>query len=334
MLQGGQPRILVCDPLDASALDLLGQEARVDVQTNLSHDELVEIVSGYDALVVRSGTQVTRDVIAAGSALRAIARAGVGVDNVDLEAATERGIPVVNAPGASMTAVAELTFGLMLALLRELPRANASMKQGRWEKSKFRGHQLRDKTLGVIGYGRIGREVARLGQAFGAKVIATTRSSRPMEYAQRVDLDRLLAESDIISLHTAYRVDSQYLIDSTAFQRMKDGVYIVNTARGPLIDEDALLAALESGKVAGAGLDVFEREPPGASPLVTHRRVICTPHIGAATREAQQEIGQITVRGLLAILRGEHPESVINPQVLPPIGASRVLQDHAKPYDE
>lgn len=314
MSQAVRSRILVCDPLSEPAMDLLRDQAEIDVKTGLSNDELIEVVDGYDALVVRSATQVTGEVIEAGTGLRAIARAGIGLDNIDVEAATERGIVVLNTPGASTQAVAELTIALILDLLRHVDVADRAMKEGRWEKSRLRGRQLSEQTVGVIGYGRIGREVARLCCAFGARVVATTRSPRPLEYAERVNLDALLTESDIVTLHAAPRASGAPLLDAAAIARMKDGAYLVNASRGALVDEVALLDALNTGKLAGAGLDVFAQEPPGGSALVRHPKVICTPHIGAATVAAQRAVGLIAARGLLAVLRGERPETIVNPQ--------------------
>lgn len=314
MDRGAMPRILVCDPLDEEALDLLNREAQVDIRTGLTPDELVDIVAGYDALVVRSSTQVTSEVIEAGSQLRAIARAGVGVDTIDVDAATEHGVVVVNAPGASAQAVVELTFGLILTMLRRLYSANRTTKAGRWEKSKLRGRQIAGQTLGVVGYGRIGREVSRIGQAFGARVITATLQDRPPEYAERVDFDRLLAESDIITLHVPLTAQTASMIDAEAIRKMKDGVYLVNTSRGGIVDEAALLEGLNSGKVAGAALDVFAVEPPGESELVKHPRVVVTPHIGGSTLEAQRAVGMIAVRGMLAVLRGERTDTVVNPR--------------------
>lgn len=313
MDRGSRPRILVCDPLDDGALDLLRQAARVDVQTSLAPDELVAIIDGYDALVIHNSTTITSEVIEAGSTLRAIARAGVSYDNIDVDAATQNGVYVINAPGAATNAVAELTIGLILALLRQMPAANRSLKAGHWHRQKLRGQQLSSQTLGVIGYGRIGREVARLARAFGAKVLAHTRTLRPMEHAERIAFDRLLAESDIISLHAPLTDATRHLINRETIQQMRTGAYIINTSAGGLIDEAALLEALESGKIAGAGLDVFANEPPGDSPLLRHPHVICTPRLGAHTAEVRRTAAMIAVQGLLAVLRGEPSEYVVNP---------------------
>jgi len=314
MADAARPRVLVCDPLDEHALEILGHETRLDVRTGLNRDELIDIVADFDALVVRSATQVTSEVLEAGSLLRVVARAGVGVDNIDVEAATERGILVVNAPGASTQAVAELTIGLIMSLLRRIPIADHTMKAGRWEKAHLRGREFAGKTLGVIGYGRIGHEVAGIARAFGARVVVYTVLTRPIEHGQAVGFEELLTESDIITVHVNYSATATSLIDAGTIARMKDGVYLINTSRGGIIDETALLEALESGKVAGVGLDVFVDEPPGASPLVRHPHVVCTPHIGASTAEAQRAVGAIAAHSLLAVLRGERPDTIVNPQ--------------------
>ncbi|MDI3339957.1 MAG: hydroxyacid dehydrogenase [Sphaerobacter sp.] len=314
MERAGQPRILVCDLIDDGALALLRREARVDLRTGLDPAELVDLVEGYDGLVVRGTTRVTSEVLEAGTSLRGVARVGFSVDNIDVAAATERGIRVVHSPGARTEAVAELTLGLMLAVLRGIPAADRSLKAGRWERRAFSGRQLAGKTVGVVGYGRVGREVARLARACRATVKAYTRTPRPLEHARQVAFQELLADSDVVTLHATLTPDTHRLIDADAIARMKDGVVIINTAAGGLIDEAALLAALERGKVAGAGLDVFAAEPPVNRALVEHPRVVCTPHIGGRTVEADQAVSLLAIQGLLAILRGEQPENVVNPQ--------------------
>lgn len=313
MERAGQPRILVCDPIDDGALDLLRREARVDVRTALDPDELVDVVGAYDGLVVRGTTEVTSEVIEAATALRGIARVGFAVDNIDVAAASERGILVVHSPGARTQAVAELTIGLMLAVLRQIPAADRSLKEGRWERRAFRGRQLAGMTVGVVGYGRIGREVARLARAFGATVKAYTQTPRPLEHAKHVDFQDLLSESDIVTLHATLTPTTRHLIDRRAIDQMRDGVVIINTAAGGLIDEPALLEAIERGKVAGAGLDVFATEPPAARELIEHPRVVTTPRIGGSTVEADREVSTLALESLLAVLRGEQPETVVNP---------------------
>jgi D-3-phosphoglycerate dehydrogenase len=301
--------ILITDGLDEHGQSILRAAAQVDDRADISASDLVKVVGGYDALIVRGRTKVTSDVIAAGSKLRVVGRAGVGVDNIDLDAAKARGIAVVNAPISTTSAVAELAFGLLLAVAREIPRADASMKTGVWTKKELEGVELSGKTLGVVGYGRIGMEVGRRALAFGMNVIAydpfIQRSEIQAGGAESVSLQELLEWSDFISVHLPFNVQTRDLLGPVAFSQMKDGVRLVDTARGGIIDESALLAALNDGKVAGAGLDVFAAEPPGATALIQHPHVISTPHIGAQTREAQTRAAEDIAHEVLAALRGE-----------------------------
>jgi D-3-phosphoglycerate dehydrogenase len=260
-------------------------------------------------LIVRGQTRVTPDVFDAAARLKVIGRAGVGVDNIDLEAAKKHNVTVVNAPTSTTVAVAELAFGLLLAVAREIPRADTGMKQGEWLKKQFEGVELNGKTLGIIGFGRIGMEVGKRAAAFGMNVIIYDPNVAEHELvhgnAEPVSLQELFAWSDFISLHLPLNVQTRDLLGPMAFSQMKEGVRIVSTARGGIIDEAALLGALNSGKVAGAGLDVFEKEPPGLTELVAHPRVIATPHIGAQTREAQTRAAEDISNEVLAALRGE-----------------------------
>lgn len=257
---------------------------------------LAAALADADGLVVRSAVKVTPEVIAAAPRLRVIGRAGVGVDNVNVPAATARKIVVMNTPGGSSVAVAELALGLMLALARQIPRADATMHAGQWEKKSLEGTELMDKTLGLVGCGRIAVEVARRAAAFGMRVLAYD-PAQPMQAARQagislVDWEQLLAQSDYLSLHLSLTESSRNLLNDSAFAKMKPGVRIVNCARGEVIDEDALLRALAGGKVAGAAIDVYRKEPPAAdAPLPHHERVIAMPHIGASTHEAQERVG-------------------------------------------
>lgn len=304
-----QPRILITDGLDEHGQSILRAAADVDDRPGISPEELLASVAGYDALIIRGRTRVTADVIEAASALKVIGRAGVGVDNIDLEAARKKGIVVVNAPTSTTGAVAELTFGLLLALAREIPRADAAMKSGKWLKKELEGVELAGKTLGIIGYGRIGMELGRRAAAFGMNVVAYDPFIREDAIhavgGESVSLQDLFAWSDFISLHLPYDVQTRDLVGPMAIAQMKDGVRIICAARGGIIDEAALLSALNSGKVAGAALDVFATEPPGASALVTHPRVIATPHIGAQTAEAQARAAEDIANEVLAALKGE-----------------------------
>lgn len=302
-------KILITDGLDASGQSILHQSAEVNDQSGISADDLLKIIPEYDALIVRGRTKVTASVMEAASRLKVIGRAGVGVDNIDLEAAKRHGIIVVNAPTSTSLAVAELTFGLLLALAREIPRADAAMKQGKWLKKELEGVELNGKTLGVIGFGRIGMEVGKRAAAFGMNVIAydplISEEDIKKRGAEPASLQDLYAWSDFISLHMPLTVDTRDMVGRQAFSQMKDGVRLVCAARGGIIDESALVEALNSGKVSGAALDVFGVEPPGLTEAVSHPRVIATPHVGAQTAEAQSRASEDIAHEVLSALRGE-----------------------------
>ncbi|MBN1147225.1 MAG: hypothetical protein JXA78_08215 [Anaerolineales bacterium] len=302
-------KVLISDGLAKNGQAILSQAAVVDDRAGLEAQELLRLVHEYDALIVRSRTRVDRAVIAAAARLKVIGRAGVGVDNIDLNAARERGVVVVNSPTASTQAVAELTIGLLLALARAIPCASNAMKNGLWLKKELRGVELSGKTLGVIGVGNIGAAVAQRAAALGMSVLGYDKLLSAEEIASSgvrpVSWMDLLAGSDFISLHAPLTDETRGMIDAQALQRMKPGVWFVCTARGGIIDESALLEALESGKVAGAALDVFAQEPPGATPLVSHPNVVVTPHIGAQTIEAQARAAEEIAREVLAALRGQ-----------------------------
>jgi D-3-phosphoglycerate dehydrogenase len=300
--------ILISDGLTNVASPFCAS-ANVDYHEKLSAEALLKLIPECDALIVRGQTRVTPAVIEAASKLKVIGRAGVGVDNIDLEAAKKHSIAVVNAPTSTSVAVAELSFGLLLAVAREIPRADTTMKQGQWSKKEFEGVELSGKTLGIIGYGRIGIEVGKRATAFGMNVIVYDPNVSEEELlhsdAEPVSIQDLFAWSDFISLHLPLNVQTRDLIGPLAFSQMRNGVRIVCAARGGIIDESALLNALNSGKVAGAGLDVFEKEPPGLTELVSHPRVIATPHIGAQTAEAQSRAAEDIANEVLSVLRGE-----------------------------
>ena len=304
-----QPNILITDGLDESGQSILRLSAQVDDKSGISADDLLKAIPDYDALIVRGRTKVTASVMEAASRLKVIGRAGVGVDNIDLEAAKRHNITVVNAPMSTTQAVAELTFALLLALAREVPRADAGMKQGIWLKKEFEGIELSGKTLGVIGFGRIGAEVGKRAAAFGMNVIAydplVSEDDIKQRGAEPVSIQDLYAWSDFISLHLPLNVQTRDMIGPLAFSEMKDGVRIVSAARGGIIDEAALVAALNSGKVAGAALDVFGQEPPGLTEAVSHPRVIATPHIGAQTVEAQSRASEDIAAEVLSALQGK-----------------------------
>jgi D-3-phosphoglycerate dehydrogenase len=310
-------KILVTDRIGEEGLAILRAGADVDVRLGLSPAELIALIPDYEALAVRSETKVTAEVLAAAKNLVVVGRAGVGVDNIDVDAATTRGIVVVNAPAAITIATAEHTLGMMLALARHIPVAHASLTGGKWERSKFVGVELRGKTLGVCGLGRIGAEVARRARAFEMRVIGYDPFVAPERFQSLgitlAGLDEVLAESDFLTLHLPLTAANHHFLDDDQFARMKDGVRVLNVARGELISEPALLRALDSGKVAGAAIDVFEREPPDtASALIHHPHVVVTPHLGASAAEAQERLSVDVAEQLLTALRGEPVVYAVN----------------------
>lgn len=302
-------KILLTDGLEENGQVILRAAAQVDDRSGISGTELVEIIHEYDALVVRGRTKVSREVLSLAHKLKVVGRAGVGVDNIDLMAARERQVVVVNAPVSTTLAVAELALGMMFALARTLPRADAALKQGQWLKKELMGVELFGKVLGVIGMGNIGAAVAKRAAALGMDVLGYDPFLPAEEIAQRsaqpVTLDNLYAHSDFISIHVPLTSETQDMIHAQALSHMKPGVRLVCTARGGLIDEAALLAALNDGRVAAAALDVFAQEPPGVSALVTHPNVIATPHIGAQTFEAQARAAEDIAHEILAALHGK-----------------------------
>jgi len=297
-------KVLIADDVSERAVELLRSDPSwqvVDLARAGKMDaaqrkqRLVEEIQEADALVVRSATKVNADLLEQAPRLRVVGRAGVGVDNVDLDAATRKGVVVMNTPGGNAESVAEQTLALMLALARRIPQADASLKQGRWEKKSFLGQELRGKALGLVGFGRIGAEVARLAQAFGMQVTAYDPHIPPRLASEAdvklVSLEEIFSASDFISLHASATPESRHLVNARTLALVRLGVRLVNCARGELVDEAALLAAINDGRVAGAGLDVFETEPPKDSPLVAHPSVIATPHIAGSTEEAQEIVG-------------------------------------------
>lgn len=304
-----QFKILITDGLDESGQSILRASAQVDDRSNISADELLKVIPDYDGLIVRGRTKVTASVMEAASKLKAIGRAGVGVDNIDLDAAKKHTITVVNAPMSTTLAVAELTFGLLLALAREIPRADAGLKQGKWLKKELEGVELNGKTLGIIGFGRIGMELGKRASAFGMNVIAYDPLISEEDIKQRgaepVSIQDLFGWSDFISLHLPLNVQTRDMLGPLAFSQMKDGVRLVCAARGGIIDEAALVTALNNGKVAGAALDVFSVEPPGLTEAVSHPRVIATPHVGAQTVEAQSRASEDIAAEVLSVLQNK-----------------------------
>jgi len=290
-------RILVTDKIHDDGIKMLEQIGDVDVKTALTPNQLLEEIKGYDVLVVRSATKVTKEVIDSGENLRIIARAGVGLDTIDAQAANARGIKLINAPEAPTIAVAELVIGLMISWARHLPRADKSMKQSKWEKAQLVGSELKGKTLGVIGTGRIGQAVGYRAKAFLMNILAYDVGQNA-EFvretgARYVNLDELLRKSDFVSLHVPATLQTRHMIGRREFELMKPSAVLINTSRGEVIDEAALTDALQKGKIAGACLDVYEHEPPKDSPLLKLPNVVLTPHIGASTVEAQREAALI-----------------------------------------
>ncbi len=312
-------KVMVADKLDDEALNALRKHFEVTAE-EVSPEELLKVVSGYEALIVRSRTKVTREVLERATKMKVVARAGVGVDNIDVEVATERGIMVVNAPAGSTQSVAELTLALMLCLARRIPEANASLKEGRWEKSRLKGSELCGKVLGLVGSGRIGSQVAIFCQTLGMSVVAfdpyLPKEAASEKNIRLTTLEEVLRVSDFVSIHAALTEETRHMISYPQLQKMKRTAYLINCARGPIVDEEALARALTEGLLAGAGLDVYEKEPPLGSPLLGLDNVVLTPHLGASTREAQRRTGLMAVEQVVKALSSQVPESLINREVL------------------
>ncbi|MEM4700058.1 MAG: hydroxyacid dehydrogenase [Candidatus Nezhaarchaeales archaeon] len=304
-------KVLVTDPVDQAFLERVSPYVDVEVSLGLSEEEMLKKVGDVDVLVVRSRTKVTKRVIEAAQRLKAIIRAGVGVDNIDMEAARRRGLVVVNTPREPAVSVAELTMSLALCLARKVSMLDRAMKQGRWMKGEL-GVELRGKVMGVVGLGSVGSEVARLARAFGMRVVAyDPYVSR--DYAERLGVellsfDEVLSLADFLSIHVPLTPETKGMIGRREIEKMKDGAFIINTSRGEVVDEEALYEALKSGKLAGAGLDVYSKEPPPPDhPLIKLDNVVCTPHIGGSTVEAQLRIAMAMAEDLIRIAKGEEP---------------------------
>lgn len=315
-------RILVCDPIAEDGIALLRQAGDVEVRTGLKPEELIALVGDFEALVVRSETRLTAEVIEAGSKLRVIGRAGVGVDNIDLEAATRRGIVVVNAPTGNVIAAAEHTIAMMLALARHIPQAMISLKSGRWERSKFIGVEVRDKTLGIIGMGKIGAEVARRAIGLGMRVIAhdpfINAEHARNQGVELLPFDDVLRTADFISLHTPLTPQTRGMIGLQQLALMKPTARIINVARGGLIDEAALCEAIERGWIAGAAIDVFSEEPAVDNPLIHCDKIIVTPHLGASTEEAQVTVAVDVAQQIIDVLHDRPARYAVNAPLVPP----------------
>ena len=316
----GTLRILVAEAIAPEGVAALEARHQVDVRTGLSTDELRSVVGEYDALVVRSGVDVDAELIAAGKKLQVIGRAGVGVDNVDLDAATRAGITVVNAPTGNTIAAAEHTIALLLALARNVPAADASLRRGEWSRSKLQGVQLRGRTLGIIGLGKIGMAVAERARGFGMTLLGSdpfvTGEQASLRGVELVPFETLLERSDAVTVHVPLTRGTTSLIDARAIARMKPAAFILNVARGGIVDETALAAALREGRIGGAGVDVFETEPPAGSPLLEAPNTVITPHLGASTVEAQVAVAEEIAEQVLDVLDGRPAQYAVNAPLL------------------
>ncbi|MEK7816878.1 MAG: phosphoglycerate dehydrogenase [Actinomycetota bacterium] len=317
MSKSAKPRVLVKEKIAQSGVDLLKKEFDVDVLLDMGQDELKKEIGNYNAIIIRSGTKMTADIIDVADGLKVIGRAGIGVDNVDVKAATKKGIIVANAPQSNIVAAAEHTIGLLLSQSRNIPQAHDSLKSGKWERSSFGGVELAEKTLGVVGFGRIGVLVAQRAKGLKMKVIAYdpyVSSSRfeelGVERAEKVE--DLYHAADFITVHLPRSPETAGFVDEAAFAEMKDGVRVINCARGGIIKEEALVAALKSGKVGGAAIDVFVKEPPEGNPLLEFDNVVVTPHLGASTIEAQDRAGTIIAEQVAAALNGRFVSNAVN----------------------
>jgi D-3-phosphoglycerate dehydrogenase / 2-oxoglutarate reductase len=311
-------RVLITEPLSDSGVDLLRADFDVDVKPELASEGLADAIEPYAALIVRSQTKVTADVLERAASLRVVGRAGIGLDNVDVEAATRRGVMVVNAPQSNIVSAAEHTFALLLAQARNIPQANAALKDGRWERSKFQGVELLEKTLGLVGLGRVGTKVAKYALSFGMRVVAfdpyvSKERARELGVELVPNLEAVLVQADFLTIHLPKTKDTEGLIGERELGLMKEGARIVNTSRGGIVDERALVNALRDGRVGGAALDVFEQEPPPkAHPLLVYESVVVTPHLGASTVEAQDKAGTSIAEMVRLALKGEFVPYAVN----------------------
>ena len=298
-------KVLICDATDPKALKII-EEAGIEVvnQPDITPEELIKVIPDFPCMVVRSRTKVTKEVLDAGTFLKSVVRAGVGLDNIDIGYAKEKGVKVLNTPSASTQSVAELTVAYLMALARNIPLMTASMKAGKWEKKSFLGSEVSGKKLGLIGSGRIGQAVANRAIALGMTAVAYDPYVTQLPNITLMELDDLLSEADYISLHIPHTDETHNILDASAFAKMKDGVRIINCARGGTIDEEALYQAIQSGKVAGAALDVFAEEPLIDPKLFSLDQVIGSPHIGAGTTEAKERVGQVAAEKVIETLKG------------------------------
>ena len=312
-----RPRVLVREKIGDSGVALLREHFDVELGVDWSEEQLAERIGEFDGILIRSATKMTADLIERGGRLRVIGRAGVGVDNVDVPAATQRGIVVANAPESNVVTAAEHTMALLLALARNVPQADASLREGRWDRSKYSGVELYEKTLGVLGFGRIGQLVATRALGFGMRVIAfdpfvSAERYRELGVEKAESSDQVYAEADFLTLHLPKTPETEGWLDAEALAKCKDGVRVINVARGPLIVDEDLQAAIESGKVGGAALDVFRSEPITDHPLFGNPKVVVTPHLGASTAEATDRAGYQAAEQIVAALNGGAVTSAVN----------------------
>jgi len=324
-------KVLVTEKLSDAGLDLLRKDFEVDVRPELAADGLPEAIAPYDALVVRSQTQVTADVIEAGDNLKVVARAGIGLDNVDVDAATRRGVMVVNAPSSNIVSAAEHTIALLLAQARNIPQAHEDLQHGHWDRAKWQGVELHGKTLGIVGLGRVGALVAQRSVAFGMRVIAydpyvPRERAKEMGIELMPSLEALLVQSDFVTIHLPRSPETEGLIGERELALVKEGARLVNTARGGIVDEEALAKAIEDGRLAGAALDVFATEPTTSSPLFGFEQVVVTPHLGASTTEAQDKAGASVAEMVRLALSGEFVPYAVN------VSAGAEVSEAIKPF--
>ena len=319
-------KVLISDNVAKECVDILeaAEGIEVDFNTKLTPEEFVKVIPEYDGLVVRSATKVREEAIKAAKKLKVIGRAGAGVDNIDVSKATDAGIIVMNTPGGNTVSTAEHTFSMMMALSRNIPQADRSIKEGRWDRKKYMGVELRGKTLGIIGLGNIGRVLAKRANAFEMTVIGFDPFiTKEMAHSAGIDLvtlEEIWAQADYITVHTPLNDSTRHVINADTLGKCKDGVRIINCARGGVVDEEALLAAIESGKVAGAAIDVYENEPPNQSPLVMNEKVVSTPYLGASTAEAQDIVAIMVAEQLRNyLLNGEVKNAVNVPSISPEV---------------
>lgn len=329
-------KVLISDPISDQGIQKLhdAEDVEVHKQTGLSEEELIRIIGDYDALLVRSQTKVTEKIMEAGKNLKVIGRAGVGVDNIDLDAATKHGIIVINAPDGNTISTSEHTFAMMMAAARNIPQAYKKTISGEWDRKSFVGVELNNKTLGILGLGRIGAEVAKRARAFGMHIMAydpfLTEERAEKLGVQIASIDEICRQADFITVHTPLTKETHHLISKPQFEQMKKGVRIINCARGGIIDESALLEAIDQGIVAGAAFDVFENEPPAPNhPFFSHPNIIVTPHLGASTVEAQENVAIDVSEEVLHILRGQPFKNAVN---MPPVPAN--VMNKIQPYFE